>query len=205
MSDRVEVEYRVRVTGLDEAKTAADSASSSATSAANALSTAKFQGDNSLPSMLMTLRAVNATRLAVTQTSRAISELNPVAAMYGFLNMMQVVRNLTSLTRMLKDATGSAAAAQAILSTLTGNMWLIPLALAAGALVYSQVRSMQTGGPVNSTGMYLLHRGEYVVPASETRLGPVFITFDNQPDKLYRDTWINGLGDRITEQMRRAG
>ena len=205
MSDRIDVEYNVKVTGLEEAKVAADSASSSAASASNALRSAKDQGTSSLSTMLMTVRAANATRLAVTQTSRAITDLNPVAALYGFLNMIQVVRNLTSLTKMLKDATGSAAAAQAVLATITGRWWVIPVALAAGALVYSQVKSMQSGGPVDRTGLYMLHRGEYVVPAHETRLGPIFITFNKEPNRLGRGRWMDGLTGRITEGMRRAG
>ncbi len=205
MSDRIDVEYNVKVTGLEEAKVAADSASSSAASATNALRVAKNQGTSSLSTMIMTVRAANATRLAITQTSRAITDLNPVAALYGFLNMIQVVRNLTSLTKMLKDATGSAAAAQAILATLTGKWWVIPLALTAGALVYSQIKSMQTGGPVDRTGLYMLHRGEYVVPAHETRLGPIFVTFNKEPSRLGRGGWMDGLSSRIAEGMRRAG
>jgi hypothetical protein len=156
--------------------------------------------------MLMTMRAVNATRLAITQTTRAITDLNPTALMYGFLNMIQVVRNLTELTRMLRDSTGAAASAQAILAALTGNWWVIPLALAAGALVYSRIKSMQTGGPVTHTGLYVLHRGEYVVPAQQTRLGPIFVTFEKQPrSPIEVDQWLDELGPRLTEKMRRGG
>ena len=205
MSDKIDVEYNVKVTGLEEAKAAAESASASATSASTALTAAKAQSNSTLPTMIMSIRAANAARLAITQTSKAITELNPVAAMYGFLNMIQVVRNLTSLTKMLKDTTGSAAAAQAILATLSGKWWVIPLALAAGALVYSAVKSMSSGGPVHRTGLYQLHKGEYVVPAQQTRLGPIFISFNKQPSQLGRNRWMNGLGDRISDQMRRAG
>ena len=59
MSDRIDVEYNVKVTGLEEAKVAADSASSSAASASNALRSAKDQGTSSLSTMLMTVRAAN--------------------------------------------------------------------------------------------------------------------------------------------------
>jgi len=206
VSDRVDLEYNVRVTGLDEAQASANSASESANQADLALKGARSSASSSLPTMLMTVRAVNATRLAIAQTSRAITDLNPTALMYGFLNMIQVVRNLTVLTRMLKDSTGAAAAAQSILATLTGNWWVIPLALAAGALVYSRIKSMQSGGPVTNTGLYLLHRGEYVVPAQQTRLGPIFVTFENQPrSPLDMDQWLSELGPRLTERMRRGG
>jgi len=117
--------------------------------------------------MLMSVRTLNATRLALEQTSKAITDLDPRAAMYGFLNMMQVVRNLTSIMIMLKESTGAASAAQAILATLTGRWWLIPLALAAGAIIYAKIKSMQMGGFVKESGVYLLHKGEEVIPARE--------------------------------------
>ena len=206
MSDRVDLEYNVRVTGLDEAQVSANSASESANQASLALTGARSSASSSLPTMLMTMRAVNATRLAIAQTSRAITDLNPTALMYGFLNMIQVVRNLTVLTRMLKNSTGAAAAAQSILATLTGNWWVIPLALAAGALVYSRIKSMQAGGPVTHTGLYLLHRGEHVVPTQQMRLGPVFVTFERQPrSPLEMDQWLRELGPRLAETMRRGG
>jgi hypothetical protein len=147
--------------------------------------------------------------------------------MYGFLNMMQVVNNLTSLTRMLKDCTGAAASAQAVLAALTGNWWLIPVALAAGAIVYSRVKSMQTGGEVTYTGLHYLHKGEYVLPSTSPsnmepvkapreapvyqrtvslsqHLGPIFITFERQPEPLERESWLRDLGSHINEQLRRG-
>jgi len=206
VSERVDLEYNVQVTGLGEAQASANSASESANQAAAALQNARAMSSGSLPTMLMTMRAVNATRLAITQTTRAITDLNPTALMYGFLNMIQVVRNLTQLTKMLRDSTGAAASAQAILAALTGNWWVIPLALAAGALVYSRIKSMQSGGPVTHTGLYLLHRGEHVVPAQQTRLGPIFVTFEKQPrSPLEVDRWLEELGPRLTERMRRGG
>ena len=203
MSERVGIEYRVQVTGLTEAQAAANAAGESARQASSALTTVQTQSTSSLPILMMTVRAVNAARLAVTQTSRAITELNPVALMYGFLNMIQVVNNLTHLTRMLKETTASASAAQAILAGLTGNWYLVPLALAAGALVYSKIQSMQTGGPVTQTGLYLLHRGEYVVPANQTHIGPVYINFNKQPTRLGLNSWLDTLSDRILEDLRR--
>ncbi|MBN2335955.1 hypothetical protein JXL21_10395 [Candidatus Bathyarchaeota archaeon] len=206
MSDRVDLEYSVQVTGLEEAQASANSASESADQAAASLQNAQAMSSSSLPTMLMTVRSVNAMRLAVQQTSRAITDLNPTALMYGFLNMIQVVRNLTQLTKMLRESTGAAAAAQSILAALTGNWWVIPLALAAGALVYSRIKSMQSGGEVERTGLYLLHRGEHVLPAQQTRLGPIFITFDRQPSTpLETDAWLRELGPRLTETMRRGG
>jgi hypothetical protein len=142
----------------------------------------------------------------VTQTSRAINDMNPMALLTSFMSMIHVVSNLTALTRRLRESTAAASAAHAILATLSGRWWLIPLAIAAGALVYSKIQSMQMGGPVNQTGLYLLHRGEYVVPASQTHLGPVFVTFERQPTGgLEVDQWLRELGPRLEEQMRRGG
>lgn len=213
MSDRMEIEYKVVVSGLDQATSAAKSAGESANQASVALNGVRNQSRGSLPALMMSVRSLNATRLAVQQMSRAITELNPTSAMYAFLNMMQVVNNLTSLTRMLKETTGAAGAAQAILATLTGNWYLIPLAIAAGALVYSQVKSMQTGGPVTQTGLHMLHHGEYVIPAqlvrttqhySNSRIGPVFISFQDQPSRNETNDWLDKVGTRILEQVRRG-
>jgi len=203
MSERVGIEYRVTVTGLDTAQAAATASAESARQAGDALNHVQNQSSSTLPTLMMTVRTVNAARLAITQTSNAITELNPVALMYGFLNMIQVVNNLTSLTRLLKDSAASASAAQAVLAGLTGNWYLIPMALAAGALVYSGIKSMQTGGPVNQTGLYLLHRGEYVVPANQTSIGPVYITFNRQPMSRRTGQWLDQLSTRIMGEMRR--
>ena len=218
-SEHMELEYRVTVSGLGEAAASAQSAGASAAQAAASLNAAQAQGSRTLPTMLMSVRAFNAARLAVEQTSRAITELDPRAALYGFLNMIQVVRNLTSLTNILKTSTGAASAAQAILATLTGRWWLIPLALAAGAVIYSKIKSMQIGGIIPETGPYLLHRGEEVVPAhrvyasrtenithrSSTSMGPIFITFERQPrEGLDMDRWLRGLEPRLVEIARRG-
>ena len=207
MSDRLQLEYQISVTGLGEAAVAANNAARSADQASRAAAGAREQSGSTLPMMIMSVRALNATRLAVEQTSRAITELDPRAAMYGFLNMIQVVRNLSSLMATLRDSTDAASAAQAILATLTGRWWIIPLALAAGAVVYSKIRSMQSGGPVQETGLYMLHRGEYVVPARHLHTyGPIFVSFQRQPrEGLDLDEWMGRLGPRIVEHVRRGG
>ena len=207
MAEKLELEYEVSVTGLGEAAITAENASRTANQASLALTGARSSSSRTLPIMLMSVRSMNAARLAVEQTSKAITDLDPRAAMYGFLNMMQVVRNLTSLMTMLKDSTGAASAAQAILAALTGRLWLIPLALAAGALVYARVKSMQTGGPVRETGLYMLHRGEYVVPTRHVHsYGPIFVTFERQPRRgADMDEWLRRLGPSLVEQTRRGG
>ena len=214
----MELEYRVTVSGLGEAAASARSAGASAAQASAAMSAAQGQGSRALPVLTMSVRSFNAARLAVEQTSRAITDLDPRAAMYGFLNMVQVVRNLNSLMAALRESTGAASAAQAILATLTGRWWLIPLALAAGAVIYSRIRSMQEGGLVPETGPYLLHRGEAVLPVRGVHVsrellsqrtvqsfGPIFITFERGPGEgLEMERWMRGLGPRLVEEARRG-
>jgi len=231
MAERMQLEYEVSVTGLGEAAIAAENASASAKQADMALKGARSSASNTLPVMLMSVRSINAARLAVEQTSKALIDLDLRAAMYGFLNMMQVVRNLNSLMILLRDSTGAASAAQAILATLTGRWWLIPLALAAGAVIYAQIRSMQEGGLVEETGLYLLHRGEEVVPSRyvemrevlETRrvytarneylaprtvqsFGPIFVTFERQPrEGPEMERWLREMGPKLVAETRRGG
>jgi len=231
MAEKLELEYEVSVTGLGEAAITAENASRSANQASLALTGARSSSSRTLPIMLMSVRSMNAARLAVEQTSKAITDLDPRAAMYGFLNMMQVVRNLSSLMTMLKDSTGAASAAQAILAALTGRWWLVPLALAAGALVYAKIKSMQEGGLVPETGPYLLHKGEHVIPAREVEMrevvetrriytgrteyvaprtiqsfGPIFVTFERQPREGPEiDRFLRELGPRLIAETRRGG
>jgi hypothetical protein len=206
VADRVDLEYNVQVTGLGEATASANAAAQSAGQASAALQGVQAQGGGTLATLSMTLRTLNSTRLAVTQTSRALTDMNPALMLTTFMSMIQVVSNLTSLTKRLRQSTAAAGAAQAILATLSGHWWLIPLAIAAGALVYSRIQGMQTGGPVERTGLYMLHRGEYVVPASQTYMGPIFVTFERQPQLgLGMDEWLRELGPRLDERVRRGG
>ncbi len=207
MAERLRLEYEVSVTGLEGVAAAASGASRSAEQASAALRGARVSASQTLPMLMMGVRALNATRLAVEQTAKAVTDLDPRAAVYAFLNMMQVVRNVTAVTRMLKESTGAASAAQAVLAALTGRWWLIPMAIAAGAMVYAYVKSMQRGGPVERTGLYLLHRGEYVVPGGTVqRFGPIFITFDRPPrGGLDADALIREFGAEIALRARRMG
>ncbi len=206
MADRVDLEYNVQVTGLGEAAASANAAAMSAGQASAALQGVQAQGGGTMATLAVTLRTLNSTRMAVTSTSRAITEMNPAMLLTSFTSMIHVVSNLTSLTKRLRERSAAAGAAQAILATLSGRWWLIPLAIAAGALVYSKIQSMQAGGPVERTGLYMLHRGEYVVPASQTYMGPVFVTFERQPAPgLGMDEWLRELGPRLEERVRRGG
>lgn len=202
----MQVEYRVTVTGLEEAAVAAEAAGRSAAQASNAVNGLQSGASRALPILTTSLKAVNSTRLAVEQTAKALATMNPEAALYALLNMASAVTSLSRLMRTLRESTAVASAAQAVLATLTGRWWLIPLALAAGALVYSRVQAMQSGGPVRETGLYVLHRGEYVVPArSVTSYGPIFVTFERQPrEGADAEEWLRKLGPRVAEEARRG-
>ncbi|RJS88451.1 hypothetical protein DRO56_02285 [Candidatus Bathyarchaeota archaeon] len=207
MAERLGIEYVVSVTGLEEARASLNSARGMALQAQSAVNGTREATTQSLPILLMGVRSLNALRLAVEQASKAITTFDPRAALYSFLNMIQVVRNLITLTRMLKESTGAAAAAEAVLAALTGRWWLIPLAIAAGAAIYAHIRSMQQGGIVEETGLYLLHRGEVVLPASHIHnYGPIYITFERQPHEgVEVEEFLRSLGRRMAERMRRYG
>jgi hypothetical protein len=231
MSEGMEIEYEVSVKGLEEAAIAADAAGRSADQASAAFESASSGTSRVIPMLTAGVRSLNATRLAVEQTAKAITTLDPQAAIYAFLNVMQIVMNLTRLMSLLKESTAAASAAQAVLVTLTGQWWLVALAVAAGALVYAKLRGMQAGGFVQETGVYLLHTGEEVVPANEVELrktvettnlytthkreiiesspqihyGPIFVTFEKQPEEgADRDEWLRSLGSAIAERIRRS-
>jgi heme/copper-type cytochrome/quinol oxidase subunit 2 len=165
------------------------------------------------------VRALTNARQAAEQANKAIRDLDPMMALYAFVNMVQTVQALTSLMKALKASTAAASAAQAILTTLAGAWWLIPLAIAAGALVYSRIQSMQAGGIVKETGLYLLHKKEEVVPdhrvystthySSYARtvqsFGPIYVSFEKQPEEDERDAWMRGLEERLAQKIRRGG
>ena len=204
-----EIEFHVSVTGVAEAKAETDAAAISANQATVAMGNTAAQARNTIRPLIMTVRSVNAARLAIQQTSKAITELSPTALMYGFLNMIQVVYNLTSLMGYLKNATGAAASAQAILAVLTARWWLIPLALAAGALVYSRIQSFQAGGYIPETGVYVLHKGEYVVPSRNiayNSFGPIFVSLPTAglAASLDMREIVRTLGPEIVRKSRRG-
>ena len=220
MAERMEVEYQVTVTGLEEATASANNAKQQADQASAALENTKSSGSKALPILFSSVRALTNARQAVEQTQTAIRDLNPLMMLSAFVNMAQTVQNLSSLMKALKASTAAASAAQAILTTLAGAWWLIPLAIAAGALVYSRIQSMQAGGIIKETGPYLLHRGEYVIPEKQaasverivertsapvTRFGPIYVSFEKQPEEDERDAWMRGLEERLAQKIRRGG
>lgn len=231
MAERMEIEYAVRVTGLEEATSAANSARQQADQASAALENTRSSGNKTLPIIFSSVRALTNARQAVEQTQKAVRDLNPLMALSAFVNMAQTVQSLSSLMRALKASTAAASAAQAILVTLAGAWWLIPLAIVAGALIYSRIQSMQGGGLVKKTGPYLLHEGEYIIPEKEvlrteriiertslvptgivierllapvSRFGPIYITFEKQPEEDERESWTRSLETMIADKIRRG-
>ena len=205
-----QIEYNVKVTGLEQATVQADTAAKTADKATTSLNNAQNQAKTSLRPILQTVRSLNAARLAVQQTSKAINHLDPSAALYAFLNMIQVVYNLTNLMALLQKSTAGASAAQAALAVLTGKWWLIPLALAAMGVVYSRIQSFESGGYIGETGVYNLHKGEYVVPSrsvAHNSFGPIFVSLPNSAMTENVDTreLVRTLGPDIVRNARRGG
>jgi hypothetical protein len=201
MSERSLV-YRVQVTGLDVARAAAESAASGAESARESLSGLQFVGSQALPLLSSGLHTVNSVRLGVENLSRALVALNPESALHALISMVGAASSLSRVMLQLRESTAAASAAQATLSALSGNLYLIPLAIAAGALVYQSLRSMREGGSVGETGVYLLHKGEYVVPANRVSYGPIFVTFEGRGGDS--GALVDGIGPRLAERLRRG-
>ncbi len=197
--------YKVQVQGLETAKSQAESAAKSADQATKSLENAKKSSISFYPTLFQIFGVVNNARQAVDQLIDGLKTMNPLLFLSAFINMMQVVNNLTHLMTILKTSTAGASAAQAVLAVLTGNWWIIPLALTAGALIYNQLRSYQTGGPVRETGIYMLHRGEYIIPSNQVSYGPFNVTFSRQPSGLDVDTFLRELGPRMARDIRRGG
>lgn len=205
--ESMQIDYEVTVSGLEQTQAALQSAKRSADQAKSAIEETKRSGISFYPIVFNMMGAVNNIRQAVNQLLEGIQTMNPILLLSAFVNMIQVVNNLTVLMNALKTSTAGAAAAQGILATLTGNWWLIPLAITAGALVYSRIQSMQLGGPVTYTGLHYLHRGEYVTPAGGTsHFGNIYVSFNDQPAPGHeRDKWLENVEDKLAKRTRRAG
>ncbi len=197
--------YNVQVLNLAEVQQQADRVARSADAASRSQRDLQLSTRQSLSLMANGLHIFTTTQHAIMSVQRALKESNPQNWVTAFLSLLSVAVNLTQVMRLLQRSTAAAASAQAIVSTLAGAWWLIPLALTAGALVYSaSMKSYQAGGPVNQTGVYLLHRGEYVVPANQTSYGPFYISFNRQPSGADADSFMRELGPRLARSMRRG-
>jgi hypothetical protein len=196
--------YSIQVTGLDLVRAQTDSAARSAELATNSVRMLQGQGLRTMPLVMNALQTVNALRSSVDHATRAVETLNPEAMVYALLGMISVAQNLMQVMRLLRESTVTAAAAQAVLDTLAGAWWLIPLAITAGAMVASSVRSMRTGGEVGETGLYLLHRGEFVVPSSQvTSYGPFYVDLHSESRGPDLDGLLREIGPRLAGQVRR--
>ena len=197
--------YSVQVLNLAEVQQQADRVAKSADIASRSQRDLQLGTRQSLSLMANGLQIFTTTQHAIMSIQRALREANPEAWVTAFLSLLSVAMNLTQVMRQLQRSTAAAASAQAIVNTLAGAWWLIPLAITAGALIYSaSMKSFQTGGPVNQTGVYLLHRGEYVVPASQANYGPFYISFNRQPSGSDADSFLRELGPRLARSMRRG-
>lgn len=155
----------------------------------------------------MSVRGINAARLAVQQTSRAIRQLNPSAALYAFLNIVQVLRNLQSWLKMVQAEQTKTLFQQTMINLMSGPAgW----AVIAGALVGAGVvmaaieGSFQRGGTVGREGLYYLHRGEHVIPASYTNhFGPFTMVVQNVPTNP--EAAMRNWGIEAGQELRRGG
>ena len=159
--------YNVKTKGMPETKQAIDNVKNAANEAAKEQEKLDDVSRSTMSVSMTLVREVNASRLAIVQAHKAITELDPVAALYAFLNVFQVVSTMIPLMKTLRAVSTGAAVAQGVVATLSGMWWLIPLAIAAGAAILAFLqfsgRSMQRGGVVEEEGWYYLHRKEVVI------------------------------------------
>jgi len=209
MAENLRIEYEVSVTGLDEAAAAMKAGAIAAEQASAAVSTAQRQSTSGMQVAVMGVRAFTNLKQSVEYATRAVAEFNPVAMLYAFMNLLQTIEAFVRLNEMLKTVKLSysgLAGVQAIVATLAGQPWLVAAAVAAGVAVAAVARSMQRGGPVGETGVYLLHRGEYVVPAETVnRFGPIYISFTGSPSSIDGASILREFGEDIARRARRMG
>jgi hypothetical protein len=105
-----------------------------------------------------------------------------------------------------KVAALAAAVAHGILASVMSLGTLIPVIAAAAiagaiAVLAAQalIPSRQYGGPIERTGPYLLHAGEYVIPAG-SKTSNITINIYGVNKEASED-----LGDKIVDKLRRAG
>lgn len=143
-----------------------------------------------------------ATASAITKTMNLIS-------MFG--GLMSTLSSLASLTQTaaaaewlhvaaLKAKAVAAAIAHGIASLGAALPLIVAAAAAATAIALAattQVPSRERGGPIYETGLYRLHAGEYVLPASRP---PVNIYIYGMSPREAEST-----SDVIIDKLRRAG
>ena len=82
----------------------------------------------------MGIRDIINVRQTIDFLVKAMKEADPWAFLSGIMNMMQVMSGTISLLQALTKVSWLASAAQAALQVLTGNPWIIPVALGAAAI-----------------------------------------------------------------------
>lgn len=231
MSSTLAVRYFISVEGIEAATTSLNNAQRTANQASTAMNEVKATSEqvsrmveetnksqtqlqdvsrNTLSVGITLIREVNAARLAIVQAHRAITELNPIAALYAFLNIVQVANTLIPLMKSLLGVQKGVLAAEGAISVLSGQAWLIPVAIAGVAALLAAVemagRSRQRGGSIEETGIYLLHKGEYVIPSSHvTNYGPFYVTFSGSSGRFSKEDFIREYGEEVARRARRMG
>jgi len=209
MAENLRIEYEVSVTGLDEAAAAMKEGARAAGQASAAVETVQRQSASGMQVAVMGVRAFTNLRQSVEYATKAVVEFNPVAMLYAFMNLLQTIESFIRLNEMLKTVKLSysgLADVQAVVATLAGQPWLVAAAVAAGVAVAAAARSMQRGGPVGETGIYLLHKGEYVVPAETVNhFGPIYVSFTGSPSSFDATAVLREFGEEIARKARRMG
>jgi len=150
--------------------------------------------------LLQTLEAIR----RLQESTLKMSLVNAFSS--GIETIITSVKSLFTWLQSTRVVQAAIAGIQAMIATLSGQWWLVAAAIAAGIAVAAAARSMQMGGPVLTTGVYLLHKGEYVVPAETVnRFGPIYVSFPGSPSRLDASTILSEFGAEIARRARRSG
>jgi hypothetical protein len=234
--ESVTLQYNIQIVNVDQTIINLKQAERTASQTSKALTEAEQRTESSSRTILRGISVFTNLRQTVDYTIKGLKEADPMALLMAFMNLLQtlegvkrlqestlkmsivnafssgietVITSVKSLFTWLQSTRAVQAAIagiQAMIATLSGQWWLVAAAIAAGVAVAAAARSMQMGGPVLATGVYLLHKGEYVVPAETVnRFGPIYVGFTGSPTSFDGASILRQFGAEIARRARRSG
>jgi len=234
--ESVTLQYNIQVVNVDQTIINLKQAEKTASQTSKALTDTEKRTESTSRTILRGISIFTNLRQTVDYTVKALKEGDPMALLMAFMNLLQTleavkrlqestlkmnivnafssgietiitsVKNLFTWLQSTRAVQAAIAGIQAMIATLSGQWWLVAAAIAAGVAVAAAARSMQMGGPVLATGVYLLHKGEYVVPAETVnRFGPIYVSFAGSPSGFDGATVLREFGADIARKARRMG
>ena len=247
--ESVTLQYNIQVVNVDQTIINLKQAERTASETSKTLTDTEKRTESTSRTILRGISIFTNLRQTVDYTIKGLREADPMALLMAFMNLLQTleairklqestlkmsivnafssgietiitsVKNLFNWLQSTRVVQASIAGIHAMIATLSGQWWLVAAAIAAGIAVAATARSMQIGGPILATGVYLLHKGEYIVPAetvnrvsnyyntsmTSTRFGPIYVSFTGSPDRFDKATILSEFGAEIARKARRSG